>query len=258
MRQGGSRWRGFAITVAAPTIDVIVDRQGTGVVLPDTQLGVLTGGDRFCRVEGPTVETSVHLDATVSMLAKINGTELNPIGRCPIFQHTAPPTFHCMVGLQATPNGLCNLNIGKVIALDRITHVVGVHVVQANRVTPTLNAARTCDTTSGCVSCGCNLNHGVYLGILANALEQSGRDAEAVDILQTAVARDPDYFAGHLRLASLYGLAGRLDEARTQAAEVLRINPRFDLSRAPSFYITANPDFLARFVDGLRMAGLPE
>jgi adenylate cyclase len=101
-------------------------------------------------------------------------------------------------------------------------------------------------------------HHTYYFGVLANALEQLGRDAEAVDVLQMAVAQDPDYFAGHLRLASLCGLTGRIDDARMQAAEVLRINPRFDLSRAPSFYLTANPDFLERFVDGLRMAGLPE
>ena len=101
-------------------------------------------------------------------------------------------------------------------------------------------------------------HHTYYFGVLANALEQTGRDAEAVDVLQMAVAQDPDYFAGHLRLASLYGLTGRIDDAKMQAAEVLRINPRFDLSRAPSFYLTANPDFLERFVDGLRMAGLAE
>ncbi len=53
-------------------------------------------------------------------------------------------------------------------------------------------------------------------------------------------------------------VTGRIDDAKMQAAEVFRINPRFDLSRAPSFYLTANPDFLERFVDGLRMAGLTE
>ncbi len=101
-------------------------------------------------------------------------------------------------------------------------------------------------------------HHTYYFGILANALEQLGRDAEAVDVLEMAVARDPEYFAGHLRLASLYGLTGRIDDAKMQAAEVLRINPRFNLSRAPSFYLTAIPDFLERFMDGLRLAGLPE
>jgi adenylate cyclase len=101
-------------------------------------------------------------------------------------------------------------------------------------------------------------HHTYYFGVLANALEQLDRDTEAVDVLQVAVNQDPDYFAGHLRLASLYGLKGQIDDAKRQVAEVLRINPRFNLSRAPSFYLTTNSDFLDRFVDGLRIAGLPE
>ncbi len=77
-----------------------------------------------------------------------------------------------------------------------------------------------------------------------------GRDEEAFDILTTAVARDPDYFAGHLRLASLYGRAGQFEIAKMHAAEVRRFNPRFSLARAPAFYLTANPEFLDRFLTG--------
>lgn len=101
-------------------------------------------------------------------------------------------------------------------------------------------------------------HHSYYFGVLANALEQLGRNEEAVNMLELSVARDPDYFSGHLRLASLYGLCGRLDEAQAQVTKLLRINPRFDLSRAPSFYVTAKPEFLDHFVEGLRKAGLPE
>ncbi len=97
-----------------------------------------------------------------------------------------------------------------------------------------------------------------YYGVLANALEQMGRDGEAIAVLRNSIAREPNYFAGHLRLASLLGLTGSAGDAEAEAQEVLRINPRFDLSRAASFYPTANPDSLARFVAGLRKAGLPE
>lgn len=101
-------------------------------------------------------------------------------------------------------------------------------------------------------------HHSYYFGILANALEQLQREEEAFVILSTAVARDPDYFAGHLRLASLHGLAAQVEKAEMHAAEVLRINPRFSLARAPDFYVTANPEFLSRFISGLRAARLPE
>lgn len=97
-----------------------------------------------------------------------------------------------------------------------------------------------------------------YRGVLANALEELRRDEEAIDVLSTAIEHDPNYFSGHLRLASLFGLANRFEEAKIESEEVLRINPRFDLSRAASFYPTANPKSLERFVAGLRIAGIRE
>lgn len=49
-----------------------------------------------------------------------------------------------------------------------------------------------------------------YFGVLANAPEMHGKDEEAIQFLLTAAARDSNYFAGHLRLASLSG-ASRQD-----------------------------------------------
>ncbi|MBI3376284.1 MAG: adenylate/guanylate cyclase domain-containing protein [Betaproteobacteria bacterium] len=95
-----------------------------------------------------------------------------------------------------------------------------------------------------------------YYGILANALELQQRDAEAMQILERALARNPNYFSGHLRLASLLGLAGRLEKARTHAQEAMRINPRFDAGAVKSFYKTGDRAVLAKFTDGLKKAGL--
>jgi adenylate cyclase len=96
-----------------------------------------------------------------------------------------------------------------------------------------------------------------YLGIAANGLEELGRDQEAIEHLLRAVQRDPNYFAGHLRLASLYGLADRSAEASAALAEALRINPRFKISMAETFYSSVDPNLTNRFVEGLRKAGLP-
>jgi adenylate cyclase len=96
-----------------------------------------------------------------------------------------------------------------------------------------------------------------YLGILGNALVDTNREEEAIEPLTMAVNRDPDYFSGHLRLASLHGLAGKITEAHEEASEVLRINPQFDLSKAEAFLGLNNPT-LERFIEGLRAAGLPE
>jgi TolB-like protein/class 3 adenylate cyclase/cytochrome c-type biogenesis protein CcmH/NrfG len=97
-----------------------------------------------------------------------------------------------------------------------------------------------------------------YLGIRANALENMDNTEEALEVLKLAVHRNPDYFPGHLRLASLLGLAGRLEEAAAASSEVLRINPRFTLAQADAFYRSSDPRRLERFCDGLREAGLPE
>jgi tetratricopeptide (TPR) repeat protein len=97
-----------------------------------------------------------------------------------------------------------------------------------------------------------------YLGVRANALENMDKTDEALEVLQHAIGRNPDYFPGHLRLASLLGLAGRLDEATAAVSEVLRINPRFTLAHADGFYPSSDPQRLERFVEGLQKAGLPE
>ena len=93
-----------------------------------------------------------------------------------------------------------------------------------------------------------------YFGILANALELQGRNEEALELLQIAVGRDPNYFSGHLRLASLLATLGRMGEARHHAEEARRFNPRFGRASIPAYYTTTNKAALAKFVDGLEKA----
>ncbi len=95
-----------------------------------------------------------------------------------------------------------------------------------------------------------------YFGILANVLEMQGRDEEAIALLRRALAQNQDYFSGHLRLASLLGLAGRLDEAKGHAAEARRINPRFGSHSLATYYSTKNQEALQRFISGLEAAGM--
>jgi adenylate cyclase len=97
-----------------------------------------------------------------------------------------------------------------------------------------------------------------YLVILANALEELGKSEEAITVLVQAVHREPDYFAGHLRLASLYGLTDRIEFAEAELDAALKINPRFTISMADAFYGSANAASTLRFKRGLSRAGLPE
>ena len=68
----------------------------------------------------------------------------------------------------------------------------------------------------------------------------------------------PSLEMSHLRLSSAYAQSGQLEEARGEAAEVLRINPRYTIERGKRLAIYRNPEDVEHFLVGLRKAGLPE
>jgi adenylate cyclase len=52
---------------------------------------------------------------------------------------------------------------------------------------------------------------------------------------------------------------GQLDEARAEAAEVLRIDPKYTIGRTlRRLALFRRPEDVAHLLDGLRKAGLPE
>ena len=67
----------------------------------------------------------------------------------------------------------------------------------------------------------------------------------------------PDYVNGHIDLTASYSLAGRMEEARALAAEVLRINPKITLEDiAKNGYYNYKKADKERFINSLRKAGL--
>jgi Flp pilus assembly protein TadD len=54
----------------------------------------------------------------------------------------------------------------------------------------------------------------------------AGRFEEEVSVLKKAIQLPPEDFSPHAQLAVAYILMGREKEARSEAAEVLRINPK--------------------------------
>ena len=89
-----------------------------------------------------------------------------------------------------------------------------------------------------------------------HALRRVKRFEEAVSAYKKAIQIAPDNITAHLGLTATYSLMGREGEARAEAAEVLRINPKFSLD----YYAKAIPfkDQSARdrIVVALRKAGL--
>jgi adenylate cyclase len=82
-----------------------------------------------------------------------------------------------------------------------------------------------------------------------------GRYEEAIAAGKKAVTLSPNDPIAHIRLAAAYSLAGRQEEARIEAAEVLRLNPRYRIRKLSPFKNKADAELMN---DALRKAGLPE
>jgi adenylate cyclase len=95
-----------------------------------------------------------------------------------------------------------------------------------------------------------------HLIFVGEAYALAGKPEEAIAPLRQYLSRYPNFLGGHLDLAAGYSELGREAEARTEAAEVLRLNPQFSLEvhkeRAP----IKDPAVLERHIAALRRAGL--
>jgi adenylate cyclase len=94
----------------------------------------------------------------------------------------------------------------------------------------------------------------LFMGVTYRDAE---RYDEAIETCGRIISIEPDFLFAHTCLASAYSLSGRDEEARAEAAEVLRINPNFtlkNLARMPY----RNPEDLERMLGSLRDAGLPD
>ena len=74
-------------------------------------------------------------------------------------------------------------------------------------------------------------NH--YYRHFAVVLRETGQYNEAISLLKKAIKQEPDDIFSHLVLTSVYSYAGRQEEARAAAAEVLRIKPTFLIEQLP-------------------------
>ena len=87
-----------------------------------------------------------------------------------------------------------------------------------------------------------------------------GRDAEATEWFQKALATDSWSGRPHAWLAAIHALKGRQDEAQTEIAEFSHIHPGHTIASLKAREWSNVPAFLAqreRFYQGLIEAGLP-
>ncbi len=96
-----------------------------------------------------------------------------------------------------------------------------------------------------------------FLLVLGQVYRVLRRHDEAIEAFREMIARDPDHLEGHIGLTDALVEAGRTDEAKRSAADVLRLNPAFSIDEYASNLAFRDPEEITRFADALRTAGLP-
>ena len=96
-----------------------------------------------------------------------------------------------------------------------------------------------------------------YLAVQAHACRLTERHHEAIAAYRESIARNPDHIGPRIGLASCLAEVGRRDEARAEAAEVLRINPSFTLTKHGQSLTYRDPAHAERSLNALSAAGLP-
>ena len=87
---------------------------------------------------------------------------------------------------------------------------------------------------------------------------QTGDYRRAAEFFSKALEPKPDHLYPHLFLAASHAHLGALEDARNQIDKILRLAPEYSLALAEERCVYTEPDEKARFLDGLRKAGLPE
>jgi adenylate cyclase len=98
---------------------------------------------------------------------------------------------------------------------------------------------------------------GIYVQNLALVYFQAGDCKEALAVSDKGLKRETDNLNSHVIRAAVYGFCGREGEARKEAIEVLRINPKFTVesyTKILPYRYQSNRDLT---IQGLRKAGLP-
>jgi TolB-like protein/Flp pilus assembly protein TadD len=96
----------------------------------------------------------------------------------------------------------------------------------------------------------------IYLYSLGISYTLTKQYDKAITWCEKAVRREPNSLFARLFLAAAYSRAGRDEEARIEAAEVLRINPKFSLEKFAKSVTYKNQEDVERTVGALRKAGL--
>jgi adenylate cyclase len=101
-------------------------------------------------------------------------------------------------------------------------------------------------------------HHAWYFYILGVAYASKERYEDAIEILDRALIRNPDFLPTHLVLAILYGATGRKEECQSAVVKILRISPGFSLKLVREMIPLTDQTTVDNIIEILRIAGLPD
>ncbi len=96
------------------------------------------------------------------------------------------------------------------------------------------------------------------LGVLAVSYRVLGRFGESIALDTERLRRNPDNMYSDFRLAAVYMELGREREARTHVTEAIKKNPHASLRQVRFSEPYQDKEYLDRYLDLLRKAGMPE
>ena len=102
-------------------------------------------------------------------------------------------------------------------------------------------------------------SHGAaVLSFMAHASIQLEQDEDAIRYARQALALAPQLPAACRALASTQALSGHVETARTTLQAFLQIAPGATISQLRQMQHLADTPGIRRYLEGLRLAGLPE
>lgn len=97
-----------------------------------------------------------------------------------------------------------------------------------------------------------------FEGMMAQALLMLERYDEASRWATKALSRQSNWMPALRASAAANGLAGNIDEARRMVARIRQHDPQMRLSSFEAFSPFRRAQDVAKWIEGLRLAGLPE
>jgi adenylate cyclase len=94
------------------------------------------------------------------------------------------------------------------------------------------------------------------LSHLCIACRKARRYEEAVAVCRQLIQLEPNYIYPHLTLAATFAEMERMEEARAEITEVLRIDPKYMVKVVPRSFPWKDQAEIDRLIDSLRKAGL--